>query len=109
MAGTEPLNIGVRSAGGGRSELILEFTEAFRGLPVEQQASEFGAFQRKLAQNLSVLRADSPEYGWLLLVQQVADQLAAYIGSGELDMSEPLMVEVGEERPEGFSIMDFLR
>lgn len=108
MAEIEPLKIEVRSADGGGSEVVFEFTEPFRSLGIDQQVMAFVKYLGKLSTEIQALQPDHHAYGWLVMVHQVSEQILDYIKSGELDLAEPLVITVEQEKSRDFSIMDFL-
>ncbi|MCU7958924.1 MAG: hypothetical protein KZQ58_02795 [gamma proteobacterium symbiont of Bathyaustriella thionipta] len=108
MALVEPLKIGVQSGQAGHQALVFEFEADFQALDHQAQVENFQLFLRRLAADLEKLPDDSPEYGWLLLVQQVCEQLSVLLQQEEMDLAEPFSVEVESPQTPDFSIMDFL-
>ncbi|MGD8908827.1 MAG: hypothetical protein PVF13_03980 [Chromatiales bacterium] len=93
-----PLKIGVLDdpAQPGR-ELHIDFTSEFQALSPADQAASFSRYLQELQQGISGLQAEDPNRAGMLIVQQVAEQLLPHLGSGELELSDTIIVEMGRD------------
>lgn len=80
-------------------ELHLDFTEAFKRLKLEEQGPAFDAYLAGLRQQIGLTDGDSTDRQGMLLVLQVAEQLAPYIRTGELPLHETIIVEITPDTP----------
>jgi hypothetical protein len=93
-----PLKIGVLDdpAQPGR-ELHIDFTSEFQALPPPDQAAAFSRYLEQLQQGINGLSAEDPNRAGMLIVQQIAEQLLPHLGSGELELSDTIIVEMGRD------------
>ena len=93
-----PLKIGVLDDPGqaGR-ELHIDFTQEFQALEQNSQAASFADYLALLRRNIEVLAQDDPNRAGMLIVQQIGEQLLPHLRSGELELSETIVVEMGRD------------
>ncbi|MEJ2609760.1 MAG: transcriptional regulator [Candidatus Thiodiazotropha sp.] len=93
-----PLKIGVLDDPGqpGR-ELHVDFTSEFQALGQEGQAATFSDYLKTLQNNITKLSEADPNRAGMLIVQQVAEQLLPHLASGDLELSETIIVEMGRD------------
>ena len=93
-----PLKIGVLDQPDqpGR-ELHIDFTSEFQTLGLQGQASAFQDYLKVLEQSISSLSEQDPNRAGMLIVQQIAEQLSPHIQSGELELHETIIVEMGRD------------
>jgi len=80
-------------------ELHLDFTEAFRALPVEEQVAELRRYLAELHKAILEASEDSDDRAGMLVVQQVAEQLLPHIAAGEVPLTETVVVQIGSDSP----------
>lgn len=78
-------------------ELQFDFTPEFQALELQVQAQEFQGYLRGLEQSISSLAEDDPNRAGMLIVQQFAEQLSPHIKSGDLELNETIIVEMGRD------------
>ncbi len=78
-------------------ELHIDFTGEFQALGADQQAKEFQGYLQELAQGISSLSNDDPNRAGMLIVQQIAEQLSPHIQTGDLELNETIIVEIGRD------------
>lgn len=88
-------------------ELHITFTDDFRAGDMLQQASEFRRYIDELTNNISTLPADDANRAGMLIIQQIAEQLYQPIASGELELDETIIVEIGRDHSSN-SLMSLL-
>ena len=93
-----PLKIGVLDdpSQPGR-ELHIDFTTEFQALPQAEQASVFAGYLRDLQLGINSLDQEDPNRAGMLIVQQIAEQLLPHLGSGELELDDTIIVEMGRD------------
>jgi hypothetical protein len=93
-----PLKIGVLDdlERPGRA-LHVAFTPEFQALGLEQQSETFAQYLNTLEQNIHHLAEGDPNRMGMLIVQQIAEQLLPHLNSGELELSETIVVEIGRD------------
>lgn len=93
-----PLKIGVLDQPDqpGR-ELHIEFTEDFRSLATQGQVQVFQDYLDELRHGIFSLSEDDPNRAGMLIVQQIAEQLSPHIASGDLELEETIIVELGRD------------
>ena len=93
-----PLKIGVLDdpAQPGR-ELHVDFTAEFQAMAPADQAAAFGRYLEALQQGIHALPEEDPNRVGMLIVQQIAEQLLPHLGSGELELNETIVVEMGRD------------
>ena len=102
-----PLKVGVvEPSPEGNYELHLTFTDAFRALDLEAQGVEMQAYLGRLSRDIAALDEADPNRQGMLLVQQICEQLAAPVSTGDLALAETLVVEI--QRTPGVNLMDLL-
>jgi hypothetical protein len=103
-----PMRIGVLQTDGATGwELHFDFRDEFQALDLPQQAVEFQRYLTTLAAEIASLPEDDRDRQGMLLVQQLSEQLLAYIASGELALNETIMVQV-EQSAAVMSLSDLL-
>lgn len=78
-------------------ELHIDFTSEFQTLEPHSQAHEFQNYLNELEQSISVLPEGDPNRAGMLIVQQIAEQLSPHIQSGDLELHETIIVEMGRD------------
>jgi hypothetical protein len=93
-----PLKIGVLDQPDqpGR-ELHIDFTSEFQALEPGNQTQVFTQYLNDLAQDIVSLSEDNPNRAGMLIVQQIAEQLAPHIASGDLELEGTIVVEMGRD------------
>jgi hypothetical protein len=93
-----PLKIGVLDQPGqpGR-ELHIDFTQEFQALEPVNQAQAFAQYLNGLHEGIASLDEDDPNRVGMLIVQQIAEQLSPHIASGDLELAETIVVEMGRD------------
>ncbi|MCU7926037.1 MAG: transcriptional regulator [Candidatus Thiodiazotropha sp. (ex Dulcina madagascariensis)] len=93
-----PLKIGVLDDPGqpGR-ELHIDFTPEFQALEQARQAETFLQYLQTLQHDITVLPETDPNRAGMLIVQQIAEQLMPHLASGDLEMRETIIVEMGRD------------
>ncbi len=93
-----PLKIGVLDQPDqpGR-ELHIDFTSEFQVLEMQGQVRAFSNYLIELEQGISTLSEDDPNRAGMLIIQQFAEQLAPHIASGDLELEETIIVEIGRD------------
>lgn len=93
-----PLKIGVLDQPDqpGR-ELHIDFTTEFQALEPQGQAQAFSNYLLELEQGISSLAEADPNRAGMLIIQQIAEQLAPHIASGDLELEETILVEIGRD------------
>ncbi|MDJ0806321.1 MAG: transcriptional regulator [Gammaproteobacteria bacterium] len=93
-----PLKIGVLDQPDqpGR-ELHIDFTNEFQQLEQQSQARAFADYLLSLAKNIAALPEEDPNRAGMLIVQQISEQLSPHIQSGDLELDETIIVEMGRD------------
>jgi hypothetical protein len=78
-------------------ELHIDFTREFQALSPSEQAAAFSRYLQELQQGINGLPAEDPNRAGMLIVQQVAEQLLPHLDSGELELSDTIIVEMGRD------------
>ena len=93
-----PLKIGVLDQPDqpGR-ELHIDFTLEFQALELTNRAQRFAQYLNELNQGIATLTDDDPNRAGMLIVQQIAEQLSPHIASGDLELAETIVVEMGRD------------
>jgi len=93
-----PLKIGVLDQPDqpGR-ELHIDFSDEFQVLDRSDQVQRFSSYLNELAQGIAALAEDDPNRGGMLIVQQIAEQLSPHITSGDLELEQTIIVEMGRD------------
>lgn len=93
-----PLKIGVLDdpAQPGR-ELHIDFTAEFQALGQLEQAETLARYLEELQQGIVSLPEGDPNRAGMLIVQQITEQLAPPIASGELELGDTIIVEMGRD------------
>jgi hypothetical protein len=93
-----PLKIGVLDDPGqpGR-ELHVNFTHEFQALGNDGQTQVFNEYLQVLQENIIALPEADPNRAGMLIVQQIAEQLMPHLASGDLELSETIVVEMGRD------------
>ncbi|MEN8166611.1 MAG: transcriptional regulator [Pseudomonadota bacterium] len=78
-------------------ELHIDFTSEFQALESKDQLRAFRGYLEELQQGISSLPADDPNRAGMLIVQQIAEQLPPHIDSGDLELAETIIVEIGRD------------
>jgi len=93
-----PLKIGVLDdpAQPGR-ELHIDFTAEFQAMAPQAQAAEFSRYLEALQRGIQALPEQDPNRAGMLIVQQIAEQLLPHLDSGELELDDTIIVEMGRD------------
>ena len=93
-----PLKIGVLDQPDqpGR-ELHINFTAEFQSLEPSRQIQIFTDYLSELANGIAALAKDDPNRSGMLIVQQIAEQLSPHIASGDLELEQTIIVEMGRD------------
>jgi hypothetical protein len=78
-------------------ELHISFTLEFQTLEPSAQAGSLSEYLQRLGRNIESLAQGDPNRAGMLIVQQVAEQLLPHLQSGELAISETIIVEMGRD------------
>jgi hypothetical protein len=78
-------------------ELHIDFTTDFQALESQDQAPAFRGYLGELQQGISSLPTDDPNRAGMLIVQQIAEQLSPHVESGDLELGETIIVEMGRD------------
>ncbi len=87
-------------------ELHLDFSTAFRALEQDRQGEQFAEYLRTLGNAISERDDSDKDFSGMLIVQQIAEQLHPHIVSGEIPLSETLVIEIAQQQ--GISIQDLM-
>lgn len=93
-----PLKIGVLDQPDmpGR-ELHIDFTQEFQTLDPAGRESQFSDYLMDLHQSIVSLPEGDPNRAGMLIVQQICEQLQPHIATGELELEETIIVELGRD------------
>jgi len=93
-----PLKVGVVDdpAQPGR-ELHVRFTDAFRALGLQEQGTVFSRYLAELEGGIDRLGEGDADRAGMLIIQQLAEQLLPHVVSGELELDETIVVEMGRD------------
>lgn len=93
-----PLKIGVVDLPGqpGR-ELRVRFSDAFRALDLREQGVLFSRYLAELERGIDSLGEGDADRAGMLIVQQLVEQLLPHVASGELELDETIVVEMGRD------------
>jgi hypothetical protein len=86
---------------GSRRELHLDFNENFQNLTPASQYAEFEAYVQRLARQIEVVQADTPDRRGMLIILQIAEQLLPHVAAREIPLDETIVVEIGPDDPFG--------
>ncbi|MES9869349.1 MAG: transcriptional regulator [Sedimenticola sp.] len=90
--------------------LVIAFTPEFQAMSVEEQGADFNAFQQHLADGIASLEEDDPNRQGMLIVQQIAGQLAPRIASGDLPVEETLTIQIDQNQEQQYvGLVDLLQ
>ncbi len=89
-------------------ELHIEFTPEFQSLELQNQAQEFQEYLMELEQGITTLAEDDPNRAGMLVVQQIAEQLSPHIQSGDVELQDTIIVEMGRDYSSD-SLMNLLK
>ncbi len=102
-----PIRVGVvEPSPEGNYELHISFRDEFQQLPLEQQGPVFRDYLATLYRDVQQPDLDERTRQGMLIVQQICEQLLEPIASGELPLSETLVVEI--QRTPGINLADLL-
>jgi hypothetical protein len=103
-----PLKIGVLDQPDqpGR-ELHIDFTPEFQALGLSEQTQQFKDYLKQLANNIVSLPEGDPNRAGMLIVQQIAEQMSPHIQTGDLELAETIIVELGRDHSSD-SLMNLL-
>ncbi len=75
-------------------EIYVDFTETFRNLSLPEQDRVFKNYIRQLKTRSETVKEENQERQGMLVVLQIAEQLAPHIRAGEIPLHETIVVEV---------------
>ncbi|EGV50238.1 hypothetical protein [Candidatus Endoriftia persephone] len=103
-----PLKIGVldQPEMPGR-ELHIDFTPEFIALDAQAQGQQFQDYLKSLHEGIAKLAEDDPNRAGMLIVQQISEQLFPHLASGDLELDETIVVEMGRDASSA-SLMNLL-
>jgi hypothetical protein len=78
-------------------ELHISFTPEFQVLEASNRASSFADYLALLGRNIETLPQGDPNRAGMLIVQQIAEQLLPHLQTGDLAISETIIVEMGRD------------
>ena len=78
-------------------ELHVDFTADFQAMAPGGQTETFTEYLKTLQQNIGALPEADPNRAGMLIVQQIAEQLMPHLASGDLELSETIVVEMGRD------------
>ncbi len=78
-------------------ELHIDFNVDFQALAQGEQAAAFARYLEQLQQGITSLSEQDPNRAGMLIVQQIAEQLLPHVESGELDLGDTIVVEMGRD------------
>lgn len=78
-------------------ELHVDFTPLFQALEPEAQSQSFTEYLQTLQTSIIDLPESDPNRAGMLIVQQIAEQLMPHLATGDLDLSETIIVEMGRD------------
>ncbi|MCU7932674.1 MAG: transcriptional regulator [Candidatus Thiodiazotropha sp. (ex Codakia rugifera)] len=78
-------------------ELHIDFTTEFQSLELKGQAESFSQYLQILQRNINALEEVDPNRAGMLIVQQIAEQLMPHLASGDLEIAETIIVEMGRD------------
>ena len=76
------------------SELRLDFTDEFRALPLEQQATVFKDYLSQLHEKILATPENDNNKQGMLMVQQVAEKLLPHVAEGEIPLHETIVIQL---------------
>ena len=105
-----PMKISVADTADGQGRmLVIAFTPEFQALSVEQQGADFSAYLKKLVDGIASLAESDPNRQGMLIVQQIAEQLAPHIASGDLAVEETMTIQIGQDQQQQYvGLIDLL-
>ncbi|MES9968652.1 MAG: transcriptional regulator [Candidatus Thiodiazotropha sp.] len=78
-------------------ELHISFTEEFQALEQSDQTQSFSEYLQLLGRNIDKLPVQDPNRAGMLIVQQIAEQLMPHLHTGDLEIGETIIVEMGRD------------
>jgi hypothetical protein len=78
-------------------ELHVDFTPEFQALGAEAQSQSFSEYLQTLQKSIIDLPEADPNRAGMLIVQQIAEQLMPHLATGDLELAETIIVEMGRD------------
>ena len=78
-------------------ELHIDFTAEFQALEQQAQSAAIERYLVALQQGIAALSPDDPNRAGMLIVQQITEQLLPHVSSGDLELNETIIVEMGRD------------
>jgi hypothetical protein len=78
-------------------ELHIDFTQEFQSLEQIGQTQAFSQYLQTLQKNIDAFEEADPNRAGMLIVQQIAEQLMPHLASGDLEITETIIVEMGRD------------
>ncbi|MES9981449.1 MAG: transcriptional regulator, partial [Candidatus Thiodiazotropha sp. 6PLUC5] len=85
----------------------VDFTSEFQALGSEGQTNTFSDYLQTLQKSIVDLPESDPNRAGMLIVQQIAEQLMPHLATGDLELSETIIVEMGRDHASN-SLMSLL-
>lgn len=93
-----PLKIGIITQDNSLDrEIHVDFTDTFQNLTLQKQGKMFNQYIDRLRSQARVIAKDNQERQGMLIVLQIAEQLAPHVEAGEIPLNETIVVEVSSE------------
>lgn len=93
-----PLKIGIVTKDNSLDrEIHVDFTDTFQSLTLSKQGQVFSQYVKQLKSQSEAIAEDNQERQGMLMVLQIAEQLAPHIRAGEIPLNETIVVEVNSE------------
>jgi hypothetical protein len=94
----------IKTEGGGDRELHLQFTQAFRAMPVDHRSVVFKKYVEDLDAMLLEMKDDSAEKAGMITVHQISSELLPHIVRDEIPLSETIVIDVTQDQDAVFDI-----
>jgi len=93
-----PFSIGVvDNQESGARELHFTFTDSFRAASVEQRSQSFQAYTDGLLEAINKLEDGNTDRVGMETIYQITSELSPYIQTDEIPLSDPIIVEIGQD------------
>jgi len=102
-----PIKVGVvEPSAEGNYELHIDFIDDFKHAELAEQGARFRAYLAELNKALDSGELDERNSQGIIMIQQICEQLAPHIDTGDLALAETLVIEV--QRTPGVNLADLL-
>lgn len=99
-----PFTLAIMDNADGSRVLTLTFTSEFQALTVAEQGEELLDYLRRLDSAIAESEDDNPDRVGMHTARQIVEQLVSYVESGEIDLEEPIQVEIAPSAPGGMRL-----